>query len=504
MFEKEGDHRRRINENRGLLDISVHLNKGFEEIEDDFNEEELFSSTQLSVMVEGGCQDVADEFSSNPSFAPSNSIASQKSILPRHLTASTLSSTVAFNASLGSVLALDPSHRSSIDANTSIGSNLTLNQSFGSNLALTQSIVRNLALDKGLGSNLAQDVSLGPNLSLNQSVCPNFAVNQSVVPNIAFNPSSGSSLVLDPSLGSNIALEPVPGSNLALDPSLFAGDKVCKEGHGSIIDSSISEPSVSSILAPSIDLAYSPMDDYDCDENNIFFAKQDVENIPPVSSSSGARQSHGAAVDEDGEVRQDGNQEEEEEEDEDQDEEEEDGEDHQVEDQDEEDAPAEDAPAEDGADREAANDQKNNGDLNNEGNWLTYDELMLDSYPAKSKMIYLKAYKQFERYLKSKKQFIPNVAPTELQILNYFYHLKNERNLAPTTLWSTYARINACVKRLYGFSLKSYVRVSDVLKSYESGYMVKKASTFTPQEVWLSIKVTLVLVRFIDCFLILI
>ena len=133
-------------------------------------------------------------------------------------------------------------------------------------------------------------------------------------------------------------------------------------------------------------------------------------------------------------------------------------------------------------------DQSENGDnpdSNSEGNdWLTYSELMLDSYPAKSKIIYLKAYKMFERFLKSKKQFVANVAPTEIQILNYFYFLKHEKNLAPTTLWSTYSRVNACVKRLYGFSLKNFVRVTDVLKSYESGYKVKKASIFMPQEVY--------------------
>ena len=125
-------------------------------------------------------------------------------------------------------------------------------------------------------------------------------------------------------------------------------------------------------------------------------------------------------------------------------------------------------------------------DPSSEGKWLTYDELMLDSYPAKSKIIYLKAYKTFERYLKSQKQFVQNAVPSEIQILNYFHYLKNEKHLAPTTLWSTYSRVNACVKRLFGFSLKTYVRVTDVLKSYESGYKVKKASIFTPQEVFIN------------------
>ncbi len=147
-------------------------------------------------------------------------------------------------------------------------------------------------------------------------------------------------------------------------------------------------------------------------------------------------------------------------------------------------------------DREEANEAESNS----EGNWLTYAELMMDSYPSKSKINYLKAYNCFERYLKSRNQFVPNVAPTEIQILNYFHHLKFEKNLAPTTLWSTYSRVNACVKRMFGFSLKNFVRVSDVLKSYESGYKVKKASIFSPQEVLLSIEVAIFMLCLMNFF----
>ena len=122
-------------------------------------------------------------------------------------------------------------------------------------------------------------------------------------------------------------------------------------------------------------------------------------------------------------------------------------------------------------------------DISVEGNWLNYADLMSDSYPAKSKVVYNKAYKLFERFLKSKKQWQPNVAPSDLQVLNYFYYLRNELKWAPTTLWSTYARINVVMKRLYGVSLNSYKRVSDVLKSYESGHTVKQAGIFTPQQI---------------------
>jgi len=121
--------------------------------------------------------------------------------------------------------------------------------------------------------------------------------------------------------------------------------------------------------------------------------------------------------------------------------------------------------------------------LTAEGNWLSYADLMTDSYPAKSKVVYIKAYKLLEKFLKSKNQWVANERPTELQVLNYFHYLRHDLKWAPTTLWSTYARINAVMKRLYGVSLNSWSRIGEVLKSYDCGYVVKKAGVFTPQQI---------------------
>ena len=121
---------------------------------------------------------------------------------------------------------------------------------------------------------------------------------------------------------------------------------------------------------------------------------------------------------------------------------------------------------------------------NAEGNdWLSYADLINESYPIKSRLVYLKAFKLFEKFLKSKNQWVADVVPSELQILNYFYHLRNDLKWAPTTLWTTYARINAVMIRVYGTSLKTYSRVASVLKSYDSGHSVKQASIFTPQQI---------------------
>ena len=122
--------------------------------------------------------------------------------------------------------------------------------------------------------------------------------------------------------------------------------------------------------------------------------------------------------------------------------------------------------------------------------WFSISELMADTFPAKSRIVYLKAYKSFERFLKSKNQFVAGAPPTEEMVLNYFHFVKNDCKWAPTTMWSCYARINACVKRMFGFSLKSFVRVSEALKSFESGHRVKKASIFTPQQVIFIVRIT--------------
>ncbi len=115
-------------------------------------------------------------------------------------------------------------------------------------------------------------------------------------------------------------------------------------------------------------------------------------------------------------------------------------------------------------------------------NWHSYETLMKETYPAKSKIVYLKAYSEFERYLKKEKEFKPNVLPSELSFLNYFYYLKHDKKWGATTIWSHYSRLNAVTKRKFGFSLNTLTSISDLLKSYSAGYRVKKSSVFTPQQ----------------------
>ncbi len=117
------------------------------------------------------------------------------------------------------------------------------------------------------------------------------------------------------------------------------------------------------------------------------------------------------------------------------------------------------------------------------GNWKSYETLMKETYPSKSKTLYLSAYVSFEKFLKSEKQFVDNVVPSEISFLNYFDHLKTVKHWASTTIWSHYSRINAVLKRKFGVSLKNYPSVTDLLKAYSVGHRLKKSAVFSPQQV---------------------
>ena len=133
-----------------------------------------------------------------------------------------------------------------------------------------------------------------------------------------------------------------------------------------------------------------------------------------------------------------------------------------------------------------------------EGNkdWLSYKELMETTYPAKSRKTYLTAFVTLERYLKSKGQFNRDSPPNQLSLLNYFHFLRTKKGWQPTTLWSHFSRINAVMKRSWGVNLTKYPRLTDLLKGYESGHRVKKASVFSPQQASLTIVIYQVLYNF--------
>ena len=105
----------------------------------------------------------------------------------------------------------------------------------------------------------------------------------------------------------------------------------------------------------------------------------------------------------------------------------------------------------------------------------------------KSKAAYQEAYRHFETFLKGNGQFVEGQAPSEESFLNYFTYLKKDRHFASTTIWCISAKLNACLKRKFGIRLQDYPCVSELMKSFDSDHVVKKAKNFSPQEVCFSL-----------------
>ena len=74
-------------------------------------------------------------------------------------------------------------------------------------------------------------------------------------------------------------------------------------------------------------------------------------------------------------------------------------------------------------------------DRGNSSHWLDYSTLMGNTLPSKSKIVYMKAYGELENYLRKENQFVNGVVPSEHAMLNFFFHLKNDRQQAPSTIW---------------------------------------------------------------------
>ena len=106
------------------------------------------------------------------------------------------------------------------------------------------------------------------------------------------------------------------------------------------------------------------------------------------------------------------------------------------------------------------------------------EDIMTSAMPLKSNKKYDVTWNQFCAYT----NFICS-EPTDEAFLQYFHFLKNERKLASSTLWSTYSMLNHKFQLLFGKKLQTYYRVTMLLKSFEAGYVRKKAQVFTKDEI---------------------
>ena len=85
----------------------------------------------------------------------------------------------------------------------------------------------------------------------------------------------------------------------------------------------------------------------------------------------------------------------------------------------------------------------------------------VDLLPNKSRTKYEREYFDFEQWLKSKDVPVDR-EPSEESLLAYLQEIG--RKYKPTTLWSKYSMLNACMKSNWGKDLKTAPRLTLFLK----------------------------------------
>ena len=100
----------------------------------------------------------------------------------------------------------------------------------------------------------------------------------------------------------------------------------------------------------------------------------------------------------------------------------------------------------------------------NSGSHILPDDDALVQIKEPSRKLYAIAFNQLREYLGKDLEIEP---PSEKELLDYFKYLRLEKNMASSSLWTTYSKINGICKAKYSFNLKQYYRVTSLIKSFD-------------------------------------
>ena len=106
---------------------------------------------------------------------------------------------------------------------------------------------------------------------------------------------------------------------------------------------------------------------------------------------------------------------------------------------------------------------------------LEINQIMAKAKPKLSSKAYLKAWTDFKDFCKEEE-------PGEKQYISWFNHLRTQKKMASSTLWSVYSRLNYVHQSEFGVRLQQWPRITQLLKSYK-GDPTKKAKVFTLFEI---------------------
>ena len=92
---------------------------------------------------------------------------------------------------------------------------------------------------------------------------------------------------------------------------------------------------------------------------------------------------------------------------------------------------------------------------------------------------YLRAFGQLRKFVG---EDFSTRAPSEEELLQYFKHLREDKKMSSSSLWTTYSMINGMCKGKFSCNLKQYCRVTSLIKSFDVDIKESQVSDFG--ELW--------------------
>ena len=104
----------------------------------------------------------------------------------------------------------------------------------------------------------------------------------------------------------------------------------------------------------------------------------------------------------------------------------------------------------------------------------TDDEVFVQ-IKEKSRPAYIKSWQDFKSFCPEHE--FENGYPPEEIFIKYFNHLKLDKKMATSSLWTHYSYLNSVMKRKYGFKMQDNPRITMLIKGFEAE-TTKKAAIF--------------------------
>ena len=101
------------------------------------------------------------------------------------------------------------------------------------------------------------------------------------------------------------------------------------------------------------------------------------------------------------------------------------------------------------------------------------DEEVFEQIKPASRKAYQKCWLQFLE-LNPENNFEEG-PPGEEAFVNFFRHLRFEKKVASSSVWTFYSYLNSILKRKYGFKLQELPRVTMLIKGFEEDTKKKAA-----------------------------